>query len=1186
MNSNPYAQMAASQNKKKNPALPAAYSGAADPIAQAMMPNAATMYNAPAQPQAPNPATMYNPQAQQPASPYGATGAMTQPAAQPASPYGATGAMTQPPTATSPYGAITAPPPPPPPPPQQSTSPYRATGAMTQPSAQPASPYDASGAMARPVAQQPASPYTATGAMTQPAAAQPASPYGATGAMTQPAAAQPASPYGATGAMTQTPAAQPASPYDASGAMAQPAVQQPASPYTATGAMVQPEAAQPASPYDATGAMAQPAAPQPASPYGETGAMVQPAAPQPASPYTDTGAMSNLAVLPPSDATRSPYSETGAMIGSVELPRPALSPYDASGAMVQPATPELASPYSPSGRQYAATKLRTASQQSPYDPLTGALTAEQGLPEGYAEKVAAKDAARIDQGLADYQAMTAGVRPEAPPLPEISSLADYQAMPAGGADPTMTGQSYADLTSGRTTSPSMAADAYAAMTAGGGSETMAPQSYADLTSGRPMSPSMTPDDYAAMTASGADPTMTPQSYADLTAGRGSAATMTADDYAALTAGPGEAAAATTPAVATTPTMGAEDYAALTAGPGAVETPAGADSLQAALQQAYMGRIGGDDPILASQLADQQERQRQQEQATIEQLSRYGVLRGGGDTANVLMQMREGQERNRLALEASAAQRQQQDLRDALGFEQAQSQMGLAGRGMGLQERLGAQDIEGSRLQRELQRAGVTGQFRGGDTMAERELTDRLATTEAQRGAIGGAERRADIAQEAGLFGEVAGAGSAPARQTMGGLGAAEARAASRAQRTALGGAERRADIAQEAGLFGEIAGAGSAPARQTMGGRQTDEALLASEAQRTALGGAERRADVAQEAGLFGEVSGAGSAPARRTEAGLEGALRRDLARSADVRQQQQLESGLFGQVATGVSPLEGPVQTLSGQQATEAIAGQRLAREATEAGLTGQFRGGRTAAERAQASALESQDLQRRLAEAGVTGDYYNAGPRGPTETLQAQALESEMQGQALQRALQRAGATGEFLEEGADAEAAVPTLERRLREAALTGRLGEDPTLAGRQADMDLVGAILAGADVSDKAGMPQLMSALTQNIQNFDPTTIQTIQDALNTSVGFQNQENPDGEDTGGGASFTVVDGEVVGGEGGGQDATNPRTQAWSNFVNEENLGSGQYRPSPDGLSVYNSMGQLVARYNSTTGRYERT
>jgi hypothetical protein len=230
--------------------------------------------------------------------------------------------------------------------------------------------------------------------------------------------------------------------------------------------------------------------------------------------------------------------------------------------------------------------------------------------------------------------------------------------------------------------------------------------------------------------------------------------------------------------------------------------------------------------------------------------------------------------------------------------------------------------------------------------------------------------------------------------------------------------------------------------------------------------------------------------------------LQEQLAQAADLRQQQQLESGLFGQVATGVSA-QGPIQTLGGQQAAEALAGQRLAREATEAGLTGEFRGGETAQERALRSQLETGDIQRRLAEAGVTGEYDFGDQRGRADTLQAQALGSEMQGQALERALSRAGATGQFLEEGAP-EGARPTetLESRLRKAGMTGIM-RDPTtgvgqatLAGRQADMDMIGAILA-AQEAEKPGeerMRDLGGALAGALRGFDPRQRTAIQEAL--------------------------------------------------------------------------------------------
>jgi hypothetical protein len=767
--------------------------------------------------------------------------------------------------------------------------------------------------------------------------------------------------------------------------------------------------------------------------------------------------------------------------------------------MVLPTT-AAPSPWAPSGRMVAATPLRTASEQrSPYDPLTGALVTDSVQPDtGIVPRATAEAVALPDiSGLADYQALTSGRE-----RPVDQGLADYQRLTSGAAvessDPALT--SYLDIMTGRGGGVDTATE----------TSTMTPQSYADLTAGRraqQMPERMDWQDEAS--------TMTPQSYADLTAGKRAQQMPERMDWQ-------DEAPAAAPVSPYGPTGAMEVPPPRGLGVPEAAPPTG---LQEALQRQYMSRVGGaEDPILASQLADLEERQRQQEQSTIEQLSRYGVLRGGGDTANVLAQMREGQSRNRLALEAASAQRQQQELRDALGFEQATSQMGLAGRGMGLQERLGAQDVMGRQLGRQLQRAGVTGQFEGADTMAGRELEDRLATAATQRGAIGGGERRADIAQEAGLFGEITGAGSAPARATMAGLGAREQRAMSRAQRGAIGGAETRADVAQEAGLFGEIAGEGSARARQTMARRSLDEQLAASRAQRGLAQAADVRQQVAQEAGLFGEVSGAGSAPARRTMAGKAAVLQRaalggaetraqqaqeaalfgqvagegepiqtlggrqfdlqeQLAQAADVRQQQQLESGLFGQVATGVSPLEGPIRTLGGQQVSEALAGQRLAREATEAGLTGQFRGDQTAQERALRSQLETGDIQRRLAEAGVTGEFDFGDQRGRADTLQAQALGSEMQGAALQRALQRAGATGEFLEEGGVPGEAVETLESRLRTAGLTGALAQptgvegDPTktLAGQQAEMDRIGAILAAIDPSMKGRGDPLAEAL---------------------------------------------------------------------------------------------------------------
>jgi len=192
--------------------------------------------------------------------------------------------------------------------------------------------------------------------------------------------------------------------------------------------------------------------------------------------------------------------------------------------------------------------------------------------------------------------------------------------------------------------------------------------------------------------------------------------------------------------------------------------------------------------------------------------------------------------------------------------------------------------------------------------------------------------------------------------------------------------------------------------------------------------------------------------------------------------------------------------------------------------------------AEQNRLDALKTQDLQRRLATAGATGELDLGGSQQPVTTLQAQALEQEMQGQTLERALQRAGATGEFIEEGAPAGAeAQETLESRLRTAQLTGRLGDEgdgtATIAGRQADMDLVGAILASQDAavdmrpdqkrdfgSALAGMMTSMDpeqrkllrgslgglAATESEQEAFATAERSAQEPILTSLGFTPEE----------------------------------------------------------------------------------
>jgi hypothetical protein len=476
-----------------------------------------------------------------------------------------------------------------------------------------------------------------------------------------------------------------------------------------------------------------------------------------------------------------------------------------------------------------------------------------------------------------------------------------------------------------------------------------------------------------------------------------------------------------------------------------------DTLTTALTQAYRDRIGADDPILASQIADQQQRQQDEENSLIEQLSRYGVLRGGGDTAAVLSRLSEGNERNRLALEAASAQRRQQDLRDASTYDQAINQMDISQRGQALQEQLGNQSALNQILSRDVQRAGLTGQFDGQDTLAAQQLSQQMSLAD-----------RGQALQER------------------------------------LGG-----------------------------------QSILGSQ-------------------------------------------LSRDLAMAGDQRAQQAAESALFGQVATGASS---PVTTLEGQRVLSDLDTAGLAREATTAGLTGAFRGIDTTAERALQSQLNTQDLQRRLNESTVTGSY------GGDSTIQAQTLENELQNQALNRALSRAGATGLFREEG-DTSAGAETLESRLRTAGLTGELGGEATLAGRQADMDLIGAILAGSELGNTPGIPPLLAALSENISSFSPEVKDILREALLTRSDFAGVGGGGGDNDRTGV--TVVERETVGGTGGAGDLNNRVNQALNRFLEANDMAAGQLNlfTRKDGTVVLvNSEAKTVATYNAATGEFER-
>ena len=326
------------------------------------------------------------------------------------------------------------------------------------------------------------------------------------------------------------------------------------------------------------------------------------------------------------------------------------------------------------------------------------------------------------------------------------------------------------------------------------------------------------------------------------------------------------------------------------------------TLEEALRQQYMSRVGGtDDPILASQLADQQMRQNEARKALVEQLGRYGVLRGGGDTAAALARMGEGDERNRLALEAQAAQRRQQDLRDAQGFD-------LGQRGMGLQEGRFDQDRLTQELAREVTEAGQTGQFRGGQTMAgQRQEADifgevdgrQTLQSDIQRGQLGLGERQTGLQERTG----------------------AEDIRRSAAQRGAIEGQEGRAERQLESQLFGEIDG------QQTLTGETTRSGLDTQDLQ--------RRIAEAGQTGLFDqEIEGVDpiqTQQARALESELDtAALGRDATRAGltgtfddDPTLEARLrEAAMTGRLGEG----EDERLTLAGRQAEMDTIGAILA--------------------------------------------------------------------------------------------------------------------------------------------------------------------------------------------------------------------------------------------------------------------
>ena len=115
----------------------------------------------------------------------------------------------------------------------------------------------------------------------------------------------------------------------------------------------------------------------------------------------------------------------------------------------------------------------------------------------------------------------------------------------------------------------------------------------------------------------------------------------------------------------------------------------------ALRQNLAGQ-GGMDAVTSAQMADVAAKQARDEAQTVEDLQRYGVLRGGGDTADVLGELRSGYGRTYSDILADQATRQQNDPRLEAAMQLAQLGSDRYMRGGEMIGRLGGQDTLAAR----------------------------------------------------------------------------------------------------------------------------------------------------------------------------------------------------------------------------------------------------------------------------------------------------------------------------------------------------------------------------------------------------------------------------------------------------------------------------------------------------------
>jgi len=606
---------------------------------------------------------------------------------------------------------------------------------------------------------------------------------------------------------------------------------------------------------------------------------------------------------------------------------------------------------------------------------------------------------------------------------------------------------------------------------------------------------MAPDDYAALTAGGGA-TMTPQSYAELTAGTGQPATQMPETLpwqgpatqmpeTLPWQGPATQMPETLPWQAAA--MAPDDYAALTAGErrSAAAAPRQVGDLEQELQQQAIARLTGTDPAGALLRSQYEEQAADVERQTIEDLQRYGVLRGGGDTAEVLGRLRGELQQGRLGVESELDRRRQAAVQDALRLRQLQAGQEEGAAERALRGEMAVGRVGGADTLAREQLAQQATQFGAGQDLAREQMTGQvslagrpgitqsLAAQElAQRGSLAGQElaqrgelARAELGQQARQFGQSQQLAREQATGQIGLQGPSRGPVESLAARQ-LGLGERglEADIAARTAQMTGYIPSGGMGAPMTTLARQAQEADITSQQLRDQLAG---RQVGLSEAELYGFEAGR---EGRSTMA--QRALAQDIAQSQAAMGSQELRDQLAEAEVFGFEPGREGRTTMAQRALADDIAArqaqQALAREEIYGGVEG---GPQTVRQQALAEDIAARTAQQAL----VREEMYGGAQAVGGQTLRQQALAEDIAARK-----ERAGLTRAEIYGGAEGE--DQTLRQQLVESQLEG------------APLDRQMMLAAQAIAAEEAGMGSLAEAMTGQVQGIQAAEVRrNVKDA---------------------------------------------------------------------------------------------